>query len=69
MSDFHDEAMALALKLSAKGGIDVREAFIDASFAPAKKGDIRSERRNAAREQRSWRFADRNGRPVSIYVD
>jgi hypothetical protein len=43
---------ALALKLSAKGGIDVREAFIDASFAPAKKGDIRSERRNAAREQR-----------------
>ncbi len=47
---------ALALKLSAKGGIDVREAFIDASFAPAKKGDIRSERRNAAREQRSWRL-------------
>jgi hypothetical protein len=29
---------ALALKLTAKGGIDVREAFIDASFAPAKKG-------------------------------
>jgi hypothetical protein len=47
---------ALALKLSAKGGIDVREAFIDASFAPAKKGDIRSERRNAAREQRSWQL-------------
>ena len=31
---------ALVLKLSAKGRIDVREAFIDASFAPAKKGDI-----------------------------
>src|ERR1700757_4763691 len=31
---------ALALKLSAKGGIDVREAFIDASFAPAKKGSF-----------------------------
>jgi hypothetical protein len=29
---------ALVLKLTAKGGIDVREAFIDASFAPAKKG-------------------------------
>jgi hypothetical protein len=41
--------------LSAKRGIDVREAFIDATFAPAKKGDIRSERRNAAMEQRSWR--------------
>jgi hypothetical protein len=31
---------ALALKLTAKGGIDVREAFIDASFAPAKKGGL-----------------------------
>jgi transposase len=30
------EALALDLKLS--GSIDVREAFIDASFAPAKKG-------------------------------
>jgi hypothetical protein len=29
---------ALALKLTAKGGIDVREAFIDATFAAAKKG-------------------------------
>jgi len=45
---------ALALKLIAKGGIDMREAFIDTSFAPAEKGDVRSERRNAAREQRSW---------------
>jgi transposase len=47
---------ALALKLTARGGIDVREAFIDASFAPAKKGDIRSERQNAEREQRSGRL-------------
>jgi hypothetical protein len=30
------EAHALDLKL--RGAIDVREAFIDASFAPAKKG-------------------------------
>jgi hypothetical protein len=29
---------ALASELSAQGAIDVREAFIDASFAPAKKG-------------------------------
>jgi hypothetical protein len=29
---------ALALKFRAKGGIDVQETFIDASFAPAKKG-------------------------------
>ena len=45
---------ALAMKLTAKGGIDVREAFIDASFAPAKKGGTRSEKRNEARERRSW---------------
>ncbi|RZU43725.1 IS5 family transposase [Edaphobacter modestus] len=43
---------ALALKLTAKGGIDVHEAFIDATFAAAKKGGARSEKRNAAREQR-----------------
>ena len=30
------EALALDLKL--RGAIDVREAFIDASFVPAKKG-------------------------------
>jgi hypothetical protein len=29
---------ALAHELSVRGSIDVREAFIDASFAPAKKG-------------------------------
>src|SRR5499433_690893 len=46
---------ALAHELSARGVIDVREAFIDASFASAKKADARSEKRNAAREQRSWR--------------
>ena len=46
---------ALARKLSKRGAIDVREAFIDASFAPAKKGGARSEKRSVAREQRSWR--------------
>jgi transposase len=30
---------ALAHKLITRGAIDIREAFIDASFAPAKKGD------------------------------
>jgi hypothetical protein len=44
---------ALALKLGAKGGIYVREAFIDASFAPAKKGNSR----------RFRKYLKRNGRP------
>ena len=42
---------ALTLKLTAKGGIDVREAFIDATFAAAKKGGARSERRSVARNK------------------
>jgi hypothetical protein len=46
----------LAEKLSAKGALDVREAFIDASFAAAKKGGARSEKRNAARGRRSWQL-------------
>jgi transposase len=46
---------ALARELSRRGAIDVREAFIDASFAPAKKGAARSGKPNAARKQRSWR--------------
>ena len=47
---------ALAHELSVRGAIDVREAFIDASFAPAKKGDAKSEKRNVARERRSGRW-------------
>jgi hypothetical protein len=46
----------LAEKLSAKGALDVSEAFIDASFTAAKKGGARSEKRNAARERRSWQL-------------
>ncbi len=47
---------ALAQELSIRGAIDVSEALIDASFASAKKVDARSERRNVATEQRSWRL-------------
>jgi transposase len=45
---------ALAEDLRIRGRLDVREAFIDGSFAPAKKGDRRSAKRNVARERRSW---------------
>jgi transposase len=44
------EALALDLKL--RGAIDVREAFIDASFA--KKGARKLVKPNAAKEPRSW---------------
>jgi transposase len=47
---------ALAEDLHLRGRLDVREAFIDGSFAPAKKGAQRSEKRSAARGQRSWQW-------------
>src|SRR5712691_6159393 len=46
---------ALALDLKIRGVLDVEEAFIDGSFAPAKKGVLKSVKLSAARERRSWR--------------
>ena len=45
---------ALALHLKARGALDVKEAFIDGSFAPAKKGGPRSGKQNAAKARKSW---------------
>jgi transposase len=47
---------ALAEDLQIRGRLDVREAFIDGSFAPAKKGERRSAKPNVARVRRSWRW-------------
>jgi transposase len=45
---------ALAMDLKERGKIDVRECFIDGSFASAKKGVLALGRPNAARAPRSW---------------
>ena len=45
----------LALCLKARGALDVREAFIDGSFAPAKKGAPRLEKQSAAKARKSCR--------------
>ena len=45
----------LGKDLYRRGGIDIRETFIDGSFTPAKKGVILSAIRSVARGQRSWR--------------
>ena len=45
---------ALAEDLARRGKIDVTEAFIDGSFAAAKKGAIVLELPSAAKAQRSW---------------
>jgi transposase len=45
---------ALAQDLYERGGIDLTECFIDATFAGAKKGALASGRRSGARARRSW---------------
>jgi len=45
---------AIALDLKIRGVLDVEEAFIDGSFAPAKKGVLKSGKQNVAREPKSW---------------
>lgn len=47
---------ALAEDLYQRGGIDISEAFIDGTFAGAKKGASPSGRRSAGRGPRSWQL-------------
>ncbi len=60
---------ALALHSKVRGALDVEEAFIDGSFAPAKKGDRKSGKRSAARVRRSWPWQIAMVSPSSICVE
>ncbi len=53
---FRRIASELAKDLYERGGIDIREAFIDGTFVPAKKGVLLSARQSAARAPRSWQL-------------
>jgi transposase len=44
----------LAADLQERGGIDIREAFLDGSFVPAKKGAMQSVGQNGAKGAGSW---------------
>jgi transposase len=46
--------LALAQDLKDRGGLDLRECFIDGTFVPAKKGAPTWAKPNAARAVRSW---------------
>jgi len=46
----------LAEDLHERGEIDIREAFIDGSFSPAKKGVVLSAIRSAEKAPRSWQL-------------
>ncbi len=43
----------LAADLQERGGLDIREAFLDGSFVPAKKGAMRSEGQSGAKAAES----------------
>ena len=51
---FRRIAQELVEDLNKRGKIDIREAFIDGSFAPAKKGVLLSARQSVAKAPRSW---------------
>jgi transposase len=53
---FEEILLTLAEDLRDRGGIDIREAFIDGSFAPAKKGGLESGRLSGVRARRSWQL-------------
>ena len=48
--------LAIAQDLKDRGGLDLRECFIDGTFVPAKKGGAASGRPSAGRAPRSWRL-------------
>ncbi len=46
--------LAIAQDLKDRGGLDLRECFIDGTFVPAKKGGAAWARPSGARAPRSW---------------
>jgi transposase len=53
---FENALQTLAEDLLERGEIDVRECFIDGSFAPSKKGAQVLEKLSGARAPRSWQL-------------
>ena len=48
--------LAIAQDLKDRGGLDLRECFIDGTFVPAKKGGAAWGRPSGARAARSWQW-------------
>ena len=48
--------LAVAQDLKDRGGLDLRECFIDGTFVPAKKGGSAWEKLSGARAANSWRL-------------
>jgi hypothetical protein len=58
----------LAQALHDEGYLDLQEAFIDGSFAPAKRGGTCVGKTKRGKGSKIMAIADRQGRPVSVHV-
>ncbi len=64
-----DILAVVAESLHNEGYLDLREAFIDGSFAPAKKGGAGVGTTKRGKGSKIMAIADRYGQPVAIHVD
>jgi Transposase DDE domain len=64
-----DILSVLAEALYHEGYLDVREAFIDGSFAPAKKGGNCVGKTKRGKGTKIMAIADRHGLPVAVHVE
>jgi transposase len=64
-----DVLHVLAEALHDEGYLDLREAFIDGIFAPAKKGGACVGKTKRGKGSKIMAIVDRHGRPVAIHVD
>src|SRR5262245_21013080 len=64
-----DILSVLAEALHDEGYLDVRETFIDGSFAPAKKGGNRIGKTKRGKGTKVMAIADRHGLPVAVHVE
>jgi transposase len=55
--------LAVAQDLKDRGGLDLRECFIDGTFVPAKKGGAAWEKPSGGRAANSWRL-----RTVTVFL-
>jgi hypothetical protein len=60
---------AVAEDLQARGQLNVREAFIGGSFAPAKKGGPKVGKTKRGKGTKIMAVADRSGLPVAVYIE
>jgi hypothetical protein len=59
----------LAQALHDEGHLDLQEAFIDGSFAPAKHGGAAVGKTKRRKGSKIMAVADRQGRPIAVHVE